>query len=1284
MSAEAYLIPRTVKEIVTKSREREKQDGKVDLDALRCVPAWVLLGEPGAGKSTVFRQEAKNSGGEFIPASEFVHSEERPEWKGKCLFIDGLDEIQGRDEKVLYLIRNKLQHLGFPDFRIACRAADWFGESDRNVLVAASSSKELRVFALEPLCVEDVKTVLSAKIPEFQVNDFIEQANRNGIGALLFNPQTLNLVLEAIGPNAWPESRDKVYQVACSTLLREESRAHRDKSRFKISTDNGRLDAAGRIFLALLLSDSVGVALDCSAQDRAYPPIDDLYDGEGELVREVMDTRLFVPSFTREDRLEYAHRSAAEYLSATWMAKQLDVHGQHLGHALRLIQGFDGKSVGSMRGLYGWLACKSLKVRASLIEKDPLTVALYGDLQLINVIWKRKMLRAIRREILINSTPFWDLIWHLESHSNLGLLFHQDLVGDFVRGMRDGSRDQGSQCFAAFLLKVLTVATTPKSMPTELVAEARSVFLDSDRMSSVRTFALELLLNGNVSDAEAIDLLVQVNSRNQDGDEEFAGILLNRLCPTPLRCADALRFLHVPSDLALGGYRYFWAKKFPGIVPANDLPGVVDLLHGRSDIDELMDGNSSISELLQTLIARLITECGDGADDSLLLKWLRFGLGDPDHNMPESVFDPAIAKWFGERKERCKSVLVLSENEQPSLGGARKFRQGLNRWLNMLLNPPPLDITSAQQSIGVNAAMSKMGGSLKASHEFQDSLDQIRSGSAPAGIMEHLVKIWRGEYSDISGETPEERFRSYCDDYEGLYAASKSGLLACLVRPDLPTEKEIIDLHVQKRYHRIRPACLLGMDLLWNETPGIVETLDRPILMRLVCMKLTDGMDPTPDWFSRLAVVKPDIVAAVFVAYAEACFAHNLDYIDFIYPLDRKAEYEQLARLVVPALLHGYPVSCDSDRGNYLESLLWSALRYRMPELHEVISVKLKSKELTDRQRVYFLFAGALTNPSSCEKFYSFSSDSPGRAGYVGQFMGRYLSNFTEEIDLSLAMIGRIIELLAPGSDFDLLSGRPGFYTMTPAMERGEQVGALIRRLASIGSNECLKEINRLCENESLSVIRSQLLRSHHEVSQKLRDRKSRDLEASDVCRILQNKPPTNQEDLLSTTLSQIDEIASDIQNSNADLYRQFWNEGKVIRRKCENSCRDALLAMMRPRFMPLGIDCQPEFDYVRDKRADIHVSIPGGVSIPIEVKGQWHPELWESMEAQLARQYAGSSGRGIYVVLWFSNKTKTVYKDGKGRPRSAKDLEERLVCHLPEKYRKGIFVRVLDLSYHA
>src|SRR5689334_14141644 len=91
----------------------------------------VLLGDPGAGKTHLFRETAANERARFVTARAFL-STPASTLRGQVLFIDGLDEKRaGRgDRDTVDALVAKLFDVAPPKVRISCRAADWLGESD--------------------------------------------------------------------------------------------------------------------------------------------------------------------------------------------------------------------------------------------------------------------------------------------------------------------------------------------------------------------------------------------------------------------------------------------------------------------------------------------------------------------------------------------------------------------------------------------------------------------------------------------------------------------------------------------------------------------------------------------------------------------------------------------------------------------------------------------------------------------------------------------------------------------------------------------------------------------------------------------------------------------------------------------------------------------------------------------------------------------------------------------------------------------------------------------------
>ena len=113
-----------------------------------------------------------------------------------------------------------------------------------------------------------------------------------------------------------------------------------------------------------------------------------------------------------------------------------------------------------------------------------------------------------------------------------------------------------------------------------------------------------------------------------------------------------------------------------------------------------------------------------------------------------------------------------------------------------------------------------------------------------------------------------------------------------------------------------------------------------------------------------------------------------------------------------------------------------------------------------------------------------------------------------------------------------------------------------------------------------------------------------------------------------------------------------------------------------------------PEGHLAQDKRADIICTV-GELMLPIEVKGQWHAELWSAAEGQLASRYATdwrAGGWGIYLILWFglgagTRRNPKAPPQGTPKPASPAGLRDALIDVMPLSLRERIAVVVLDLT---
>ena len=170
----------------------------------RHLKAYVLLGEPGSGKSSAFRQEyeANPNDSVLLTARDFVTIGPPESSEGKVLFIDGLDERRASSANAagpLDDIRIKLKQLGNPRFRISCREADWI-TSDTTLLGAVAPDGLVQELHLEPLDSDEIISLLSSWTPKRLRNphSFVEKSEQQHLSALLGNPFLLNLLVSAL------------------------------------------------------------------------------------------------------------------------------------------------------------------------------------------------------------------------------------------------------------------------------------------------------------------------------------------------------------------------------------------------------------------------------------------------------------------------------------------------------------------------------------------------------------------------------------------------------------------------------------------------------------------------------------------------------------------------------------------------------------------------------------------------------------------------------------------------------------------------------------------------------------------------------------------------------------------------------------------------------------------------------------------------------------------------------------------------------------------------------
>lgn len=951
--------------------------------------AYVLLGPPGAGKSTTFKQESRETeGGHYLSARDFCALEQWDEWKEKTLFIDGLDEVRcgTHDKRAPFdRIRANLVKLGNPRFRLSCREADWFGLNDTKHIQKVARNGRIDVLRINPLTEDDVREILHHHSTDIDPDDFLERAKTAGLFELLLNPQSLEMLIKEVGKgSSWPTNRTGTFDLACKTLVTEHNEEHRLGT--PTSSLSEEINTAGRLCAVLLLSGNHGYTRQPNESDGLIPINRVAVEGESEKCDRVLGSKLFESA--QLDTFEPVHRHVAEFLAGKYLSSKT-ICEIPLGRVLALGEYDDGFIVPEVRGLFAWLSAWCPGARREIISRDPIGTVLYGDIENFSLVEKAQILDGIR------SIPYENrqILSTFARDSRAGELATEETVQLFQDALSKPTPDEHFQWFAGCLVSLLRHGTVHPNLFGTLWNFVRN----SQWHPDIRVAALELLLDESIehpiSSRKFKGLLQEIqNGTVEDPEDELRGHLLDRLYGNGLSLSEALDFLEEPKAPNFrGGYQNFWIDLDFTKASIDEVAQSLDTIENMLDEYQAPEAKQSLAfKLRPKLFLRFLSNFVDRAGVERIDRLIRWLDTARKMQVPRSsatnllksslkkradlvqavitgIVDDSLSKPNFELQMQRVDLLLLNLNYQSELSDwlldqaceandpraatwfIRKTAGALYssdanyermaRVTNRLEGNPQLlgafnnriheleSFNRQQKEYARNFEERNRARQHNWRQTIEDESDSIRDNRTRLGLLSHLAHVYFGEVLDVEGDSPNERLQNLLGGkYQELVERILEGLRNAIRRDDVPDSDTILQLRGEKKVHVLGLPILAGLQEEGDSSKLLGnESHLRTALAIYFSMRLPQLAQRTPHWLLKVLDSASQTVAKILIEAIRVRWKTGDDCREIFYELGYSPEFATVASLGAFPLLETFPVRCSNRQLVGLACLLRAA-----------------------------------------------------------------------------------------------------------------------------------------------------------------------------------------------------------------------------------------------------------------------------------------------------------------------------------------------------------------------
>jgi hypothetical protein len=1282
--------------------------------------AIVFLGDPGMGKTTFFKAAAN---GNFTTVRQFLVNPHVGE--GEALFLDALDEYRavagGSD--VSSEVAKVICSLKKPKFRLSCRSADWFGSTDQEVIRAASASGRVVVLELCPLRRDEILISVQGIVPD--PIKFVDEAESAGLGNLLGNPQTLELLARAWSTDHKPRNKYEAYEMGVSELLKEINPGHIRRGATSPVLGDLR-KAAGATSSILLLSNAVGVSRS-EMVEEGYIALHIVPHNNKNDLDVVLKRRLF--SSPGVDRFEPLHRTIAEFLAAEDLAARI-CNGLPIDRVMALMCGIDGSPISSLRGLFAWLMCRIGQLAEGYVERDPYGVATYGDASELSpgaqrAIWEG--LRRLRDPWFLSNQDDHGSFRDLSNLNTAKII--QELLKDSTTGIHlkiavlqsISNSSENIGLYDVLRDMVLAVGSDIGLRSTALRAFARTVDNDFARLS-----ALDYDLAQATNDLLAPEVRIEILS----------------LTRTKGNLAEKILSILEQAALIKKGRHVF--GHFYNLI---GLPSV-------SDLDEILDGGvrvlipkNEVRFELRSIFDKWLKrrlESPTPISPVQMAKWLRNSQTSQDRHSEEtlaslkerfgkepSLFEEVfelLARMVPEKEHsfggfvsydlwkllpdavwpvsKCEFFLACAEREKDPARAGELFR--------MYLSCFPIE--------GASVALAEAGFEyLGRRHDVEKALGNWKSckiekwrkngqkrmvkedrknkvtraknvvyllprlaGIRSGGEEDALVwasKVYLGYSNDKSIPDPHERLTSVTNNE--ITEACIEGFICYVENPSIPKRREVIDSWQENSIPYTH--LLLVLSVFMRIDAGLAVPAEAlPHCFAAVVTEFHTGYEipgfneTMSNWVLQLARQNSDVVRSVLNELWVCSSTARRGSLPGFYELSQDSGSLQfLASLSVDVLKSGI-----HDDDETVGKLVLILLHNDQQIARAIGDAELSRNDLSAKVRAIWCTVLFIIDPFTYSETWKALMSEPDADRW------KAIEVIKGAGELTPAQRAEVI--VSVGQKFTIV-GHPssGWVGGQNPWDASDFVSNQIVLLAADTSAEAGAHLERLESYIGLECYRDSI--RHHKAQHAKQQRESNFTFATpeQVAEAICNRAPATSSDLLAFVVDHLSVLSRELRQTQRERFRAYWNEvgKKLLQPKCEEVCSGFLAEDLQNRVKSQNLIVTVEHHMVADKECDLMVLQGTERLLPIEIKHHYHKELWTAWRTQLDRLYtcdAKAGGLGIYLILWSGEaKGRMMPKlpDGIIRPARAVELSSALESLIPVGDRCRIRVIVVDVS---